>query len=193
MRCPNCGWDNADQNKRCEKCNAPLFFQGNESDIPSPIQVAGPIPPPKDETDRGGRTIFGKTILDPIEGPDSKPGTPSNTSPSTGGTIPPWAMFGNAMSYCKLTPLPSAPNERHLPNDLELKGEYVELKRGNLEPENYTISQKLQAVLTSRNGKWFIKDQSAFKTTYVLATEEVPLKNGDVILMGNRRFVFTEG
>jgi|GEM_PF-5192356 len=26
MRCKNCGWDNPDENTKCEKCNAPLNF-----------------------------------------------------------------------------------------------------------------------------------------------------------------------
>ena len=79
-----------------------------------------------------------------------------------------------------------------MPKEVELKGELNELNRENLDPDNFTISQKAQAVLTCKNGKWFIKDQSPYKTTYILASEETALKSGDVILMGNRRFVFTE-
>ena len=88
--------------------------------------------------------------------------------------------------------MPLAPNEKHMPKELELKGEYNELNRGNLDPDNFTISQKVQAVLTCKNGKWYINDQSTYKTTFILVSEETPLKSGDVILMGNRRFVFTE-
>ena len=122
-----------------------------------------------------------------------EPKQPSNADPVYGGTIPPWMQFGpSMMSFCRLTPMPLAPNEKHLPQEVELKGEFNELNRGNLEPDNFTISQKVQAIMTCKDGKWYIKDQSPYKTTFVLASEEVPLKNGDVILMGNRRFVFTE-
>ena len=158
----------------------------------------GPNVNPIGKTVREDQLLPKKTIIDidepaPIPvAPEQKP--KSDTSSPYGGTIPPWAISGGfpMMSYCKLTPLPSAPNEKHLPREVELKGEYNELNRGNLDPDNFSISQKIQAVLTCKDGKWFIKDQSPYKTTFVLASEEVPLKAGDVILMGSRRFVFTE-
>ena len=188
MRCTNCGWDNADQNTRCEKCNTPL-------DNPIGFKPGSTIREPIPETDGGGRP-YPPTEREPVEEP-TRPTAPETEpyvgSSPYGGTIPPWAQFGAPMmSYCKLTPMPSAPNEKHLPKELELKGEYNELNRGNLDPDNFTISQKIQAELTCKNGKWFIKDQSPYKTTYILASEETPLKSGDIILMGNRRFVFTE-
>ena len=143
-----------------------------------------------------GQTYPKKTVNDSIVetvGPTTPEPKQSPASSPYGGTIPPWAQFGTPMmSYCKLTPLPLAPNEKHMPKELELKGEVNELNRGNLDPDNFTISQKIQAELTCKNGKWFIKDQSPYKTTYILASEETPLKSGDIILMGNRRFVFTE-
>ena len=193
MRCTNCGWDNADQNTRCEKCNAPLE-NSNGNDFSSTIRET------IRETIVEDQPIISKTVNEPIvervdPKPAEEPRRQTGSSPAYGGTVNPWGgmPFGVPMiSYCKLSPLPSAPNEKHLPRELELKGEYNELNRENLEPDNFTISQKVQAVLTCKDGKWFIKDQSPYKTTYVLATEEVPLKDGDVILMGNRRFVFSE-
>ena len=47
MRCTNCGWDNPDENVKCEKCDAPLG--GNRS-----------------IGNDGGSTILGKTIREPI-------------------------------------------------------------------------------------------------------------------------------
>ena len=191
MRCSNCGWDNADQNTRCEKCNSPL---GNftEDNIHSTIRETVP------ETDRGG-SPYPPTEREPREEPVRPTAPESDHTPKTtsgyGETIGPgqWSPFGPfTMSYCKLTPMPLAPNQKHMPKELELKGEYNELNRGNLDPDNFTISQKVQAVLTCKNGKWYINDQSTYKTTFILVSEETPLKSGDVILMGNRRFVFTE-
>lgn len=207
MRCTNCGWDNADQNTRCEKCNAPLektMRVGGEDQVyiyetpPSGMQGSIGKTVREDQGYNKTQRDYPKTQRDPVEEPvaplaPQEPKQPSNADPVYGGTIPPWMQFGpSAMSFCRLTPMPLAPNEKHLPQEVELKGEYNELNRGNLDPDNFTISQKIQAVLTCKDGKWFIKDQSPYKTTYILASEEVPLKNGDVILMGNRRFVFTE-
>ena len=206
MRCTNCGWDNADQNTRCEKCNAPLEKTAREvGENQSPI-FETPSPGIREAI---GKTVredkpfnktlrdYKETLRDPIEEPIvpkvSEPKQPTDNKSPYGGTIPPWMQFGaSAMSFCRLTPMPIAPNDIHLPQEVELKGEYNELNRGNLEPDNFTISQKVQAIMACKDGKWYIKDQSPYKTTFVLASEEVPLKNGDVILMGNRRFVFSE-
>ena len=182
MRCTNCGWDNADENVRCEKCNSPL--NGNS----------------KNEEP----TVLGKTIREPMEDinptipeviinePKSKKG---NKAPVAGGTINPWATpqaTFSSVSYCKLTPLPNVPNEKHLPGEAEFKGDMITLNRANLDPDNMIISQSNQATLTCKNGKWYIKDESSYKTTFIHAGKETPLQNGDIILMGNRRFVFTE-
>jgi len=172
MKCPNCGWDNADQNTRCERCNAPL---GNES--PSNLR---------------------STVRDPIFVDQPAPKKPANEpdpSPKKPGTINMWggAQFeAPKMGIGRLTPMPSSPNDRCLSNGLELKDDYNELNRDNLDSNNNTISQRLQAVITHKDGKWYIKDQSSYKTTFIQAAEEVQLKDGDIILMGNRRFVFTE-
>ena len=190
MRCTNCGWDNADQNTRCEKCNTPLEgSMGNStgSTVRETIRetLREDTPYPK-KTERDSMEELSPTIQEPKQ---TSGATPYGGTINTFGGMP----FGAPMmNYCKLTPMPSAPNEKHLPKEVELKGDYNELNRGNLDPDNFTISQNLQAILTCKNGKWYIKDQSHYKTTYVLASEEMPLKNGDVILMGSRRFVFTE-
>lgn len=204
MRCTNCGWDNAEQNTRCEKCNAPLEKTVREDQTfvyeTPPPGMREPIGKTVREDQGFNKTLrdYPETQRDPVEEPVApkatpEPKQPSNADPVYGGTIPPWMQFGpSMMSFCRLTPMPLAPNEKHLPQEVELKGEFNELNRGNLEPDNFTISQKVQAIMTCKDGKWYIKDQSPYKTTFVLASEEVPLKNGDVILMGNRRFVFTE-
>lgn len=99
---------------------------------------------------------------------------------------------GQQVGYCLLTPMENMPGERHMPKEVELKGEYIELNRNNTDPDNGTISQKVQAIITHENGQWYIKDESAYKTTYIYAGEKTPIKSGDVILMGSRRFIFTE-
>ena len=198
MRCTNCGWDNADQNTRCEKCNSPLEgSMGNKKDyeesqgknngstvretIRETLREESPYPKETEPIKSPSPTA-----------PESKPisgAKPYGGTINTVGGIPYGAPM---MNYCKLTPMPSVPDEKHLPKESEFKGDYIELNRDNLDPDNFTISQNAQAILTCKNGKWYIKDQSHFKTTYVLASEEIPLKNGDVILMGSRRFIFTE-
>lgn len=188
MRCSNCGWENPDGIAKCEKCDAPL--QGgtsngnNGSGLHSTIREDDPFKEPPQPM---------KTINE-----DASKAAPQNrTAPTTdlGGTINPYA--GGAgfipVSHCKLSPVIfPGEDKRDAPADVCFKGIYNELNRANLDAANNTITSKTQATLTNKDGKWYIQDQSAQKTTYVRAGEPIQLKTGDVILMGNRTFVFSE-
>lgn len=190
MRCTNCGWDNADSNTKCEKCGYPLGNGNVGNNEKSTIRetIRETIPEGIKEEERVYRKI--DAPKETIEEPQNKKPTPNY-----GETINPWASPQGvfpSVSYCKLSPMPIMPDEKHMPSEVELKGEKTVLKRGNIDPDNMTISQDNQAILTCKNGKWYIKDLSLYKTTYVHAGTDTPLKNGDIILMGNRRFVFTE-
>jgi len=66
----------------------------------------------------------------------------------------------------------------------------VKLGRDDIDPENSTISSK-QAVMVNKNGKWYIKDESSHKTTFVYAKDYIELQDGDIIMMGNRKFIFS--
>lgn len=188
MRCSNCGWENPDGSAVCEKCNAPLqggaSKNNNVSELHSTIRENVPFEESKQPT---------KTIVE--EAPKVAP--QHKTAPTTdlGGTINPYA--GGAgfipVSHCKLSPIIfPGEDKRDAPADVCFKGVYNELNRANLDAENNTITSKTQATLTNKDGKWYIQDQSAQQTTYVRASEPTQLKTGDIILMGNRTFVFSE-
>lgn len=66
----------------------------------------------------------------------------------------------------------------------------VKVNRTVLEPENNTITSKVQAIFECINGIWYLVDQSEQQTTFVLANQPTALKKGDIILMGNRKFIF---
>lgn len=93
--------------------------------------------------------------------------------------------------YCSLKPT-SRNNE---PESELIKQEYEEgeviLNRQNTEPNNMSITSREQAVLTCENGQWFIEDRSSWQTTFIHASRKMPLQDGDVIMMGDREFVFS--
>lgn len=76
--------------------------------------------------------------------------------------------------------------------EIEFSGDMISLNRQNTEPDNVSITGKTQAVMTFENGCWNIQDKSAQRTTFVQAAQNIPLKDGDIILLGNRMFVFHE-
>ena len=175
MRCNNCGWENPDGSQKCEKCNAP--FEHTEEANPTP------------EMPLGGTLREGSAPIS--EEPASHPN--GSDAVEIGGTVPPWMQMQILQTgSCKLIPMVNMPNERHLLSEIELQGDSIELKRDNLEPNNNTISQKSQAILVFEDGQWYIEDKSSYQTTYIHAAGKTPIKSGDIILMGNRRFTFTE-
>jgi hypothetical protein len=93
--------------------------------------------------------------------------------------------------YCSLKPMTRSnePEERLVKKEYETA--MVVLNRDNTEPENYSITSREQAVLTCENGVWFIEDRSALRTTFVHVARKMPLQDGDVVLLGDREFVFT--
>ena len=88
--------------------------------------------------------------------------------------------------------IPNPHEEGFSPVTLEFSGESVVLNRSNTDEENMTITSKEQAVLIYENKKWYIQDKSEQKTTFVYTSDKIELKPGDVIVLGNRRFEFSE-
>lgn len=69
-------------------------------------------------------------------------------------------------------------------------GNKIELNRENTDPENSTITSKIQATVTYNNGRWTILDESELRSTFVQAAREIELENGDLILLGNQLYRF---
>jgi RNA polymerase subunit RPABC4/transcription elongation factor Spt4 len=90
---------------------------------------------------------------------------------------------------CSLTIVP-AEKETIETQPIVFSGKEIILTRGNTEPENQAITSKMQALLSYEDDKWFIEDRSQLRTTFVHAGEKRELKAGDVLILGNRRFIF---
>ncbi|MCZ2101652.1 MAG: FHA domain-containing protein [Chitinophagales bacterium] len=104
-------------------------------------------------------------------------------------TINPWAEQPEKPIIFNLIPLKS---------DFSISGEAIALNhtentlnRENLDPGNVAITSSSQAVISYKEGKWYIKDTSSLKTTFIKVHEEQELQDGDIILMGNKLFKFS--
>ena len=73
---------------------------------------------------------------------------------------------------------------------MRFTGENIVLNRDNTDPGNPSITSRVQAELTFEDGAWYLLDKSALRTTFVHAGRKTKLEDGDVILLGNRRFIF---
>ena len=69
-------------------------------------------------------------------------------------------------------------------------GDQVHVNRQTLDDNNFTITSRLQASFVFKENKWWLVDKSDLKTTFIQVKEPVELKDGDIVLMGDRRFIF---
>lgn len=218
MRCKNCGWENPNGLTNCEKCNTPLsgavnnqaygpaapqpvklnktVMEGEVFPQPAPAAPAAnvcpscgyPMRPGVKECPNCHQKVVDQAIPEPAPTVPEKPAAPNKKKGYT-GTVNPWIQVTPA-SKCSLHPVEQPGMET--PEVLNLKGDSHELSRANLDPENQTITSKVQAELTCEDGQWYIQDYSSQHTTFVYAGAKTPIKDGDVILMGNRQFIFHE-
>ena len=171
MRCNNCGWDNPSGQTRCEKCNAPL-----ESEVHTP---QAPVERPASPNIPRSRRC-------PVCDYPLRPNVWK--CPNCKWDDEMWQNQETIANKCHLEPVPQVGVDT--PEKVVLKGDKHELNRATLDPDNYTITSKVQAEITCRDGKWFIEDKSAQQTTFIHVSSATELKDGDVILMGNRQFIF---
>lgn len=207
MRCPNCGWVNPDGLDRCEKCNTQLKsmpFEAEpvdhslrstirEADVPFVNQnhentcphCGYPLRPETSLCPNCGATIKAEPEKDiRFVSPEPKNGI----AQGGGATVNPWSNPLSIKSF-KLQPVAWEKEQSEIAPIL-YNGDHVELNRENTDPINNTITSKTQAEIFSEDGKWFIIDKSAQQSTFVQAGRRIELRDGDTIVLGNRKFVF---
>lgn len=214
MRCKNCGWENPDNLQQCEKCNSPLDA-GSIHNHQSPSHpereavLRGTISEQQvfdvsDQSNHGnnrcpqcGYPIREGTHHCPNCGHDlaaadspkdyyQKEIKSPNHKPNA--TINPWANRNHGRIF-KLEPV-AWEGEKDTKATLSFMGESVELNRYNTDPANNTITSKVQAEISCENGTWFIEDKSAQGSSFIQAKRKIALENGDVIMLGDRKFIF---
>lgn len=217
MRCKNCGWPNKPESTTCAKCGAPLDSTDpgvSEGDLKKTVlekEVFGmnaaqpnicpkcsyPLRPgtlkcPNCQTDISSAATQANNNAqeEPRRMPPRRP-TVLN-APNFNGTVNVWTQGGMYVTPSfVLTPI-KRNGERHEPEDVELEGNEVTLTRENVDPGNMSITSRAQAVITRKDNQWYIEDKSEQKTTFVQARCPQPLQDGDIILLGNRLFIFHE-
>lgn len=218
MRCKNCGWSNESNAKKCIKCNAPLCGSMIASEQPIeqiPIEAdkeddlrdtyrepsSGGKTPDYDENHilcpRCGYNVAPNMASCPIcntrihNSNSRMPNSDNASNHNRQGTINPWGrgMNLNGTSFCQLEPIPwEGENISYQPQSYS--GQQIVLNRSNTDPNNHSITSQQQAILTCDDGEWFIENRSAHKSTFIQVNGKMPLKDGDIILLGNRMFVF---
>lgn len=104
-------------------------------------------------------------------------------------TYNPWIKPQGGEKECSLSPIPWE-NEEGIPSLQKYSGTSIILNRANTDPNNSSITSKEQAFLTFENGAWYIEDRSQLHTTYLHVGKKMQIEDGDIVILGNRRFIF---
>ena len=217
MRCKNCGWPNRPGETTCSKCGNSLEEANPlESENTSPITSNQTVREDDVFTNVSQPNICSKCgyPLRPglhkcpncnfnIDGSSNFQPSPSNPNknvrrptvigtPNIHGTINVWTdgAIGLPPTFV-LSPIQKN-GERKQPMDIEFEGDEVILNRDNTDPGNLSITSRTQAIISQKDGKWYIEDKSDQKTTFVQVSTPHELHDGDIILLGNRLFKFHE-
>ena len=75
------------------------------------------------------------------------------------------------------------------PIEFVYNGQPILLNRSNLDPQNNTITSKVQAQLSVRDGQWIIENFSELKTTYIKVQKPTSIQKGDILVFGNKQFI----
>lgn len=216
MRCKNCGWPNRPDETTCSKCGTPLEAtsspevptEASSNQTVREMDVFGGAPQPN-ICPKCGYPVRPGLLKCPncnceLQGISYGQPTPAGNQqrqirrptvvgiPNIHGTVNVWTdgAIGITPSFI-LSPV-KRNGERKQPDDIELEGENVILNRDNTDPGNLSITSRTQAEITRKDDKWFIEDKSEQKTSFVQASSPQELHEGDIILLGNRLFIFHE-
>lgn len=80
----------------------------------------------------------------------------------------------------------------HSKKELQFKGEKIDLNRSTLDPENMTITSKIQAEINFKDGNFYLENRSLLQTTFLVVIKPCKISKGDIIVFGNKRFLFKE-
>ena len=196
--CPECGYPVRDTGGTCPHCGYVFAEEKQETPVdkePELLQQKEQQPAPESAPEAPKPTIktcaFCKSPVSEAAQYCSNCGASlMRERRFADGTINPWIRAEQIqMPECSLVLV--AENDESI-NDSPIcfSGHVIQLNRGNTEPVNQTITSKTQAELSFEDGKWYLQDKSALKTTYLYAGDKIELKQGNIIVLGNRSFKF---
>lgn len=164
-KCNNCGYPVSPNMNICPSCGSRLS------------NVGGNVTPQGKVCSNCGNALAAGDQFCPKCGRPTKMGT-INSGPQAG-----------TGSFFTLRPIPwDAETVQYQP--VSYSGKIVSLNRANTDANNNSITSKVQAVISNVNGEWFIEDKSSYQSTLIHVRGKVKLQDGDIIVMGNRKFEF---
>jgi len=201
--CPNCGAELAPKPTTIQNSSTPPAAEPAPEPAPVAAPVAAPIVPPPTvavvNTAKAGLTDLGIDEQVKCDKCGAEVSVEFSYCPKCGERIhlPTIRAIRHKSTpppeppkpKCSLTLIPEE-EEQAEPIKKDYEGASIILTRENTEADNRTITSKEQAELICEDGKWFVLNKSELGSTYLAASRKLELQQGDIIVMGDRRFKF---
>ncbi|MEM7104798.1 MAG: adenylate/guanylate cyclase domain-containing protein [Bacteroidota bacterium] len=199
-RCEQCGYMNSADKTECVKCGHPLSGE-------QPPKQQEEQPAEKPIANDPKKTIVGAPVSQPfLDSPAESPQSiacPKCSYPvrKNESFCPNCGAAINQSSNSKKTvalgdfnigeskPSFSIASDRDQ-KTTDFSGKEVILNRQNLDEDNMTISGEAHAKFVYKNGQWYLSDMSSNNATFIQVNGELPINDGDMIILGQKIFRF---
>ena len=176
LRCHKCGYSNQYGAKSCVKCRTSL--DGEETGASDA----------SDQMHQSRKTIVmpgsDETPWDQERVVPMRPNRPLRSSQTVRRVVP-------DPTSCHLIAI-SMDDEKEL-RKIDVKGDSISLNRSILDPANNSISRNGHANIYQKDGKWYLENTTAMRTTFIRVDQPIQLAEGDVLLLGDSLFKFKMG
>lgn len=157
--CAQCGYFLVTQSGACPKCGSRTIPQSGEPSAPPKQQQAAPSTTQQPTPGQGQN--FGKSTMklgdfSMDDAPNAPAFVPSMQLQSTSGKV-----------YESFT------------------GDDISVNRNHIDSNNRSISGTEHLKFVFKEGQWFVIDKSTNKATFIQVTQPTPIKDGDVLIIGN--------
>lgn len=89
---------------------------------------------------------------------------------------------------CQLIPLESLSYSTQV---IKIDNIHVKLNRNDIDPGNISIDEDEHVCISCDSGKWFLENLSSQHNTYIRVDRKIEITDGDVIVVGNQKYIFT--
>ena len=194
-KCPHCGYPVMNEATSCPSCG--MSFAQEQKSAQEDVSAENPIIGHKNSIKSLGFDIDEKVKCEKC---GSEVSIEFSYCPICGERIhlptirsirhKPIAVPDPPKPHCRLVLIPEEDEQVDTIISNDYEGASIIINRGNTEQNNRTITSKEQAELLFEEDKWFLINRSELGSTYLEANRKLELQEGDIVLLGDRRFKF---
>lgn len=199
--CPSCGYPTATNATVCPACNTQI--SNNDSIVPDTKATIRVVPSIGQDAvmQTPGNSNFAAQMKQTVrDGAAAIAATVATSSSCTNeelknvvrDLVAEEQLKKNKSEHNKGCTITSLDGFNGSHNSIGIQNGTTILKRADIDIENYAIDENQHVEFECIDGQWYIQNLSANNNTYICIKRKMQLENGDIIIIGNRRFIFNK-